>query len=89
MQRVHESLIINKDKEFECIKCGHKFCKSNQNYKEFALYRERSPRELMKQYPNPKKTIFREFYCPGCQVLLEVEAVAPDSPFIHDIEIHL
>jgi len=61
MLRIHESIVVNDDREFECIKCGHKFCDSDKNYKLFSLCRERSPKELMEQYPNPKKTISGNF----------------------------
>ena len=36
--------------------------------------------------PDPEWQVLREYYCPGCASLLEVEAVTPWYPVIHDFE---
>jgi acetone carboxylase gamma subunit len=31
----------------------------------------------------------RDYYCPGCVVLLEVEVAQPDDPLLVDVELEL
>ena len=45
--------------------------------------------ELSEIYPekmsgDPQWNNLREYFCPGCKTLLEVEAVPPGYPVIHD-----
>jgi acetone carboxylase gamma subunit len=46
---------------------------------------------LQEVYPpmmhsDPEWMVLREFYCPGCASLLEVEAVPPGYPIIQDFQ---
>ena len=70
--------------------CGHEFGDYRQNWKMSALVLVRDTEELLEEVypgptkPDPKLQELREFICPGCTALLEVEAVAPGYPITFD-----
>lgn len=70
--------------------CGHEFCEHTDNWKLEALIHVRETvEELREIYPDkmhgdPAWNALREYFCPGCRTLLEVEAVPPGYPVIHD-----
>ena len=84
-----EYLVINDEKKVECRKCGHIYCNPEENYKEFALQAEVLPSEVSPVSPRDGEwwCLYREFYCPDCAVLLDVDVVAPGDPIIHDIRL--
>jgi acetone carboxylase, gamma subunit len=75
---------------FVKCECGHDFCDYRENWKLEALIHVRdSEEELLEIYPekmhgDPRWSTLREYFCPGCKTLLEVEAVPPGYPVIHD-----
>ena len=70
--------------------CGHEFCDYRENWKLEALINVRETvEELREIYPDkmhgdPRWNVLREYFCPGCRTLLEVEAVPPGYPPVHD-----
>ena len=66
--------------------CGQEFGDYQQNWKEGALVYEREPADgevfLPGQGADPDWQLLREFYCPGCATLLDVEPVPVGYPFI-------
>ena len=70
--------------------CGHEFCEHTENWKLEALVHVRDTvEELREIYPgkmhgDPAWNHLREYFCPGCRTLLEVEAVPPGYPVVHD-----
>jgi acetone carboxylase gamma subunit len=70
--------------------CGHEFGDYRKNWKLEALINVRStPEQLGEIYPDkmhgrPDYNSLREYICPGCRTLLEVEAVPPGYPVVHD-----
>jgi acetone carboxylase, gamma subunit len=70
--------------------CGHEFCDYRENWKLEALINVRDRVEDLREiYPekmhgDPDWNVLREFFCPGCKTLLEVEAVPPGYPPVHD-----
>jgi acetone carboxylase gamma subunit len=76
--------------------CGQEFGPYTENWKLAALIFVRDTEELLDElYPGPKACDprlqeIREFICPGCGTLLEVEAVPPGYPvtfdFLPDLE---
>jgi acetone carboxylase gamma subunit len=70
--------------------CGHDFGDYRTNWKESALINVRdSDESLLELYPpmtycDPTWMELREFICPGCLALLEVEAVPPGYPLVFD-----
>jgi acetone carboxylase gamma subunit len=70
--------------------CGHEFCDYRENWKLEALINVRDSVESLREiYPDkmhgdPEWNSLREYFCPGCKTLLEVEAAPPGYPVIHD-----
>lgn len=70
--------------------CGHEFCEYTDNWKLEALINVRETAESLREiYPDkmhgdPDWNHLREYFCPGCKALLEVEAVPPGYPVVHD-----
>jgi acetone carboxylase gamma subunit len=70
--------------------CGHEFCPPERNWKLEALIAVRDSEESLREiYPekmhgDPAWNVLREYFCPGCQALLDVEATPPGYPVIHD-----
>jgi acetone carboxylase, gamma subunit len=70
--------------------CGHEFCDYRENWKLEALVNVRQTVEDLREiYPDkmhgdPEWNVLREYFCPGCKTLLDVEAVPPGYPPIHD-----
>jgi acetone carboxylase gamma subunit len=70
--------------------CGHEFCEYTDNWKLEALVHVRDSVESLREiYPHlmhgdPEWNHIREYFCPGCKTLLEVEAVPPGYPVVHD-----
>jgi acetone carboxylase gamma subunit len=70
--------------------CGHEFCDYRSNWKLEALIHVRETQaELEEIYPEKMAgdaswNSLREYFCPGCKTLLEVEAVPPGYPVVHD-----
>ncbi len=69
---------------------GHDFCRFDENWKMVAPVFIRDSDELLGEiYPklahcDPEWMELREFYCPLSGRLLEVEAVTPGYPVVHD-----
>ena len=69
---------------------GHDFCRFDQNWKMHAPVFTRDSEELLREiYPamshcDPEWMELREFFCPASGRLLEVEAVTPGYPVVHD-----
>jgi N-methylhydantoinase B/acetone carboxylase alpha subunit len=70
--------------------CGHDFCAHNRNWKMDALVYVRDTEEAMLEVypkmagPDPELQQIREYYCPGCARQLEVEALQPGYPVVHE-----
>ena len=74
----------------KCFHCGHVFCEYTENWKLEALIHVRDTEGMLLEiYPrmmqgDPAWEEIREYFCPGCCTQLEVEAVPPGYPLIHD-----
>ena len=72
--------------------CGHEFGEYRHNWKlEARVFVRDTEESLQEIYPplmhcDPNWMVLREFYCPGCYSLLEVEAVPPGYPIFHDFQ---
>jgi acetone carboxylase gamma subunit len=72
--------------------CGHDYGDYRRNWKLNALIYVRATKKSLRElYPNsdipdPGWMELREFICPSCGVLHEVEACAPGYPILHDFE---
>lgn len=72
-----------------CTKCGHVLSPANGNFKGGAVKREVPLRNAAAHFPASEETRFvlREFYCPGCATMLEVDQVQPGEPDLWDIQL--
>jgi len=72
--------------------CGYEFGDYRKNWKLKAAIYVRDDEEKMSEIypklmqPDTSWNVLREYYCPGCATLLEVESVPPLYPVIHDFE---
>lgn len=66
--------------------CGHVFGDYRSNWKDQSLVYERNPADgtvyTGGRGAQPDWQILREFYCPGCATMLDVEPVPVGYPFI-------
>lgn len=87
--------VVQKEKTNEWVikcSCGHEYCAPEENWKLHANIYVRDTKEKMEEvYPNllaadTSWQVYREYYCPTCGIMLDVEAPTPWYPVIHDFE---
>ena len=91
VQRMSESLELDKTDQgafIKCSKCKQVLCSGEENYKNSATYAEfplskAGPKYF---YRPSEKFILREYYCPSCGVLFEVEMLPKGTPPVWNIE---
>jgi acetone carboxylase gamma subunit len=95
---LHEHLHIVAKNGQRIVKCdcGHEFGDYKENWKKKSRVRVRDTfEEIEELYPkdmgsDPEWIELREYFCPGCFTLLDVEAVPPGYPtifnFLPDID---
>ena len=86
-QRVSEYLVISDSdgkKVISCRKCHYVFGEVTENCKNSALVKECSLAKSGALFRESERFIFREFYCPGCGTMFDVEVCLKGSPFIWD-----
>ena len=72
--------------------CGHEFGPYTENWKHAARVHVRNDVESLKElyrsyeHSDPDWMELREYFCPGCFTLLEVEALPPGYPVIFDFK---
>lgn len=72
--------------------CGHDFCDWKDNWKLHARIHVRDTAEKLEDIyprlmaPTPSWQVLREYYCPECGTLHDVEAPTPWYPVIRDFE---
>ncbi len=75
----------------QCNRCDYIFCDKTENYRLYALMWEGYGSQIgLMPDRHPKEggeMIYREFYCPGCGTLLEVEPTIRGSSIFKDIEL--
>ncbi len=70
-----------------CAKCAHVLCPSTDNYKDYALMSERPPTVAGPRHHQSEQFVLREFYCPGCATMLDVEMCLKGAPFVQDLAV--
>jgi N-methylhydantoinase B len=81
--RIHEYLDvmeIDGRQLVRCLRCGYLFCDADDNYKKYALLRERDLSDVKLRALRSKEPIwvtYQEYICPGCGTLLEVDNACP------------
>jgi N-methylhydantoinase B len=91
--RVSEGLVIAKSGEgafYTCTKCRTQIQNTNENYKSGCIKRVTDVSEVGLSPIDPKLFIddiieYREYFCPGCGLLLQGDFNRPDDPDFRDI----
>jgi len=89
----HLYIVQNAEKKWvtKCS-CGHEYGDYRQNWKLEALIYVRDDGEKMNEVypklmaPDTNWQVYREYCCPTCGVMHDVEAPTPWYPVIHDFE---
>lgn len=79
---------LNGKKVIQC-KCGHVIGPANENFKLYAIRRDfpiQRAGPWVATYKKESPFVFREFYCPKCKRLLEVEVALNDMPVLWDYQ---
>ncbi len=72
--------------------CGYEFCDYRENWKMHANIYVRDNEEAMAEVypklmaPDTEWQVYREYYCPSCGIMHDIEAPTPWYPVIHDFE---
>ena len=72
--------------------CGHVFCDYQENWKLHANIYVRDSKDAMGEVypelmsPDTQWQVYREYYCPNCGCMHDVEAPTPWYPVVHDFE---
>ena len=91
-QEINEFLrIVNRDGRsvVQCM-CGHDICSAKENFKRHlrvSSWQMSRISPIAEQITVPEKFVFREFYCPGCYLLLETEVALKDEPIRWDVKL--
>jgi acetone carboxylase gamma subunit len=90
-----EQLAVRLDRgkpRLSCARCATDLGPTDQNYKDGCI-REDNPISASNPHAHhPERFIdaepvFRQFFCPGCGVLIENEVATADEPLMTDIEL--
>jgi acetone carboxylase gamma subunit len=74
-------------------RCGHEIAPASENYKEHVLLRE-GPVQAAGPWVDPNNVgkdrfVCREFFCPGCLTLLDVEIAQRGEPLLWDVRLRV
>lgn len=95
MTRLNEQLTVvgsGPDAVIRC-RCGHDVGPANENYKRHLLMRE-SPVQAAGPWVDPfhlggDRFVCREFFCPNCVLLLDVETAQRNEPILWDVRLEV
>jgi acetone carboxylase gamma subunit len=91
--RVSEGLVISRSGEstfYTCRKCRTRIQNTDENYKSGCIRRVTDVRDVGLSPIDPKLFIddvieYREYFCPGCGLLLQGDFNRPEDPDFRDI----
>jgi acetone carboxylase gamma subunit len=74
-------------------RCGHEIAPASENYKGYVLLRE-GPVQTAGPWVDPNNVgndrfVCREFFCPGCLTLLDVEIAQRGEPLLWDVRLRV
>ena len=90
--RVLETLEVVEEggkRVFRCSGCLAVLCPVSEDYKDYALMRQLQTTEMEAQslaFPT-EAFVIKEYYCPRCATMFEVDMTAADEKQIHSINL--
>ena len=95
MTRINDYLTIvgnGPDAAIHC-RCGHRIGPASENYKSHVLHHE-GPVQNAGPFVDPNhvggdRFVCREFFCPACVTLLDVEIAQRGEPFVWDVRLEV
>ncbi len=85
--RIHEYLQVLDTpggQHVVCRRCGHQFCPATEGYKPYATMSTRPAGTAGPRHRCAGEFVMREFYCPGCATLLDVEVCVAGAPAVRN-----
>ena len=85
---------VNGELKYKCTRCGFILGFAREDYKNFVAKRSvpisRAQPAYLADYAAKSDTfVIREYYCPECGVMFEVDMVRKDEPQIRSIELKI
>lgn len=92
MVKVLESLeveAVGGRRVYRCLKCGHVLGPASEDYKNYALKYDApfSKAQPIGLAAKSDMYVLREYYCPKCATMFEVDAVLKEEKQIHSIQL--
>ncbi|MBI4334728.1 MAG: hypothetical protein HY673_26025 [Chloroflexi bacterium] len=67
-----------------CTRCQHIICDASEEWKKRAAMCDKPVTNAGPLFPRDSPFLLREFYCPGCGTMLDVDVVMKGDPIISD-----
>lgn len=88
--RIAANLAVRKENKIVfCTKCQHEFCQIALNWKEYATMRVATNYVSLLRIHLHADLEIREYFCPSCKTLLDVELAKKAEPPSHDIQLKI
>jgi len=89
MRPLDHHLAIDDDGTVVCTRCSHSLGAADENYKAYAVRKDRPITDANPLIVDPRifiddEVVFRQYFCPGCATLLENEVILASSEPVWD-----
>jgi N-methylhydantoinase B len=98
LMAVGEYLVVQRDTSgiarFACSRCGFDLGAVDANYKEVCVHKDRPITDLGPRFPDPAyfvdaAILCREYYCPGCATLMQLDITRAEDPVLSDLVLNI
>ena len=83
------SIVSVADQIYFSCRCGHLLGQASQNYKEHSAWAEVPCQTIGPYTTSAADFVLREFYCPGCFTLLDVEVIRKGAAIEKDLDLQI
>ncbi|MBW1804649.1 MAG: hypothetical protein JRJ85_28480 [Deltaproteobacteria bacterium] len=92
MARIYDNLeiaTVDGKEIYKCLKCSHILGPITGDYKDFALKNEAPLTKCQPAFiaSTTGRFVLREYYCPACGLMFEVDMVAGEEKQIRSVEL--
>ena len=92
MARIYDNLelaTVDGKKVYQCLRCRHVLGPITEDYKDFALKNEAPLTKCQPAFiaSMTGRFVLREYYCPGCGSMFEVDMVAREEKQIWSVRL--